>query len=178
MRAGRGHIDHDACRRDGIRKTIPRAARAQRAPPSATCPTADLTRPCRYGAPGPRRHQPTSCGAPTWPDATKNTSKFATGTLGLAAARVRVPRQADRCIRLVIAVLAQLPLVRPLSPGRARREFANIRPRLGTPAHAAKPTRPGPRSPNGSRPGPRDPVRKKTGNLGKTDVARNSKIKT
>jgi len=91
--------------------------------------------------------------------------KFAKGTLGLTAAKVRTPEQADRWVRLVMAAFAQLllarplaadlrrpwetrpPAGRPLSPGRARRGFANIRARLGTPAHVAKPSRPGcPRS--------------------------------
>jgi len=55
---------------------------------------------------------------------------------------------------------------RPLSPGRVRRGFANIRARLGTPARVAKPSRPGPGRPKGSArgPAPRYPVPKKTGN--------------
>ena len=98
--------------------------------------------------------------------------KFAKGTLGLTAAKVRTPEQADRWVRLVMAAFAQLliarPLAadlrrpwetrppdgRPLSPGRVRRGFANIRARLGTPAHVAKPTRPGPGRPKGSARGP------------------------
>jgi hypothetical protein len=43
---------------------------------------------------------------------------------------------------------------RPLTPGRVRRGFRNIRPRLGTPAHVAKPSRPGPGRPKGSSKGP------------------------
>ena len=104
--------------------------------------------------------------------------KFAKGTLGLTAAKVRTPEQADRWVRLVMAAFAQLllarplaadlrrpwetrpPAGRPLSPGRARRGFANIRARLGTPAHVAKPSRPGPGRPKGttSGPAPRYPV--------------------
>ena len=71
--------------------------------------------------------------------------KFAKGTLGLTAAKVRTPQQADRWVRLVMAAFAQLLLARPLAadlrrpwetrppgnrplaPGRVRRGFANIR---------------------------------------------------
>ena len=67
--------------------------------------------------------------------------KFAKGTLGLTAAKVRTPQQADRWVRLVMAAYAQLLLARPpaadlrrpwekhpaparpLSPGRVRRGF-------------------------------------------------------
>jgi hypothetical protein len=94
------------------------------------------------------------------------------GTLGLTAAKVRTPEQADRWVRIVIAAHAQLlparPLAaglrrpwekhpdpaRPLSPGRVRRGFRNIRPDLGTPARVPKPTRPGPGRPKGSSNGP------------------------
>ncbi|HEV2244601.1 MAG TPA: transposase [Streptosporangiaceae bacterium] len=109
--------------------------------------------------------------------------KFAKGTLGLTAAKIRTPRQADRWARLVMAAYAQLLLARPLaadlrrpweqrpdparplSPGRVRRGFANIRPRLGTPARVAKPGRPGPGRPKGTAtgPAPRHPVPTKTG---------------
>ena len=104
--------------------------------------------------------------------------KFAKGTLGLTAAKVRTPAQAGRWVRLVMAAYAQLlparPLAadlrrpwerrpgpaRPLPPGRVRRGFPDIRPRLGTPAHVAKPARPGPGRPKGSAsgPAPRHPV--------------------
>jgi hypothetical protein len=107
--------------------------------------------------------------------------KFAKTTLGLTAARVRTPEQADRWVRLVMAAFAQLllarphaaglrrpwetrpPAGRPLSPGRVRRGFANIRRHLGTPAHVAKPARPGPGRPKGSAtgPAPRYPIPKK-----------------
>jgi DDE superfamily endonuclease len=106
--------------------------------------------------------------------------KFAKGTLGLTAAKVRTPGQADRWVRLVMAAFAQLLLARPLAPdlrrpwerrpdparpltpGRVRRGFPNIRRCLGTPAHVAKPARPGPGRPKGSRsgPAPRYPVPK------------------
>ena len=104
--------------------------------------------------------------------------RFAKGTLGLTAAKVRAPAQADRWVRLVMAAYAQLVIARPLAadlrrpwerppdparpmtPGRVRRGFPDIRSRLGTPAHVAKPTRPGPGRPKGSArgPAPRHPV--------------------
>jgi hypothetical protein len=117
--------------------------------------------------------------------------RFAKGTLGLTAAKVRTPAQADRWVRLVMAAFAQLLLARPLAadlrrpwekrpdparplpPGRVRRGFSNIRPCLGTPARVAKPARPGPGRPKGSSkgPAPRYPVPKKTGNKDKTDTS-------
>jgi hypothetical protein len=104
--------------------------------------------------------------------------RYAKGHLGLTAAKVRTPWQADRWVRLVMAAAAQLLLARPLAadlrrpwekrpdpgrplpPGRVRRGFPNIRTRLGTPAHVAKPARPGPGRPKGSvsGPAPRYPV--------------------
>jgi hypothetical protein len=125
--------------------------------------------------------------------------KFAKGTLGLTAAKIRTPAQADRWVRLVMAASAQLLLARPLTadlrrpwetrppdgrplpPGRVRRGFANIRTRLGTPAHVAKPTRPGPGRPTGTttRPAQRHPVPKKTGTTDKPGAQnRRSKVKT
>ncbi len=94
--------------------------------------------------------------------------RFAKGTLGLTAAKVRTPAQADRWVRLVMAAYAQLLIARPLTadlrrpwekppdparpmtPGRVRRGFPDIRSRPGTPARVAKPTRPGPGRPKGS----------------------------
>jgi DDE superfamily endonuclease len=118
--------------------------------------------------------------------------KFAKGTLGLTAAKVRTPGQADRWVRLVMAASAQLLLARPLAadlrrpwetrppgnrplpPGRVRRGFANIRAQLGTPAHVAKPARPGPGRPKGTfkGPAPRYPVPKKTGTTDKPKRAK------
>jgi hypothetical protein len=98
--------------------------------------------------------------------------KLLKGTLGLTAAKVRTPEQADRWTRLIMAAHAQLLLARPLAgglrrpwekqpdparppaPGRVRRGFRNIRRDLGTPARVAKPTRPGPGRPKGSSKGP------------------------
>jgi hypothetical protein len=94
------------------------------------------------------------------------------GTLGLTTAKVRAPEQADRWVRVVIAAHAQLLLARPLAadlrrpwerqpdpdrpltPGRVRRGFRNIRRALGTPARVPKPARPGPGRPKGSSKGP------------------------
>jgi DDE superfamily endonuclease len=98
--------------------------------------------------------------------------KLLKGTLGLTAAKVRAPEQADRWVRLLMAAHAQLLLARPLAgdlrrpwekhpdpsrplaPGRVRRGFRNIRRELGTPARVAKPSRPGPGRPKGSSKGP------------------------
>ena len=98
--------------------------------------------------------------------------KLAKGTLGLTAAKVRNPEQADRWARIVMAAYAQLLLALPLAadlrlpwekqpgpglpltPGRVRRGFRNIRRDLGTPARVAKPSRPGPGRPKGSGKGP------------------------
>ena len=98
--------------------------------------------------------------------------KLLKGTLGLTAAKVRTPGQADRWVRLLMAAHAQLLLARPLAadlrrpwekqpdparplaPGRVRRGFRNIRSGLGTPARVAKPSRPGPGRPKGSSKGP------------------------
>jgi hypothetical protein len=98
--------------------------------------------------------------------------KLLKGTLGLTAAKVRTPGQADRWVRLLMAAHAQLLLARPLAgdlrrpwekqpdparpltPGRVRRGFRNIRRELGAPARVAKPSRPGPGRPKGSSKGP------------------------
>jgi hypothetical protein len=94
--------------------------------------------------------------------------------------RVRSPQQADRWTWLIIIAYTQLwlargladdlrrPWERPLAPdqltpARVRRGFRRIRRRVGLPASAPKPTRPGPGRPKGSRnrrPAPRYPVGK------------------
>lgn len=94
--------------------------------------------------------------------------RFAKHVLGLTCARLRTPEQAGRWIRVVMAAAAQLQLARPLAadlrrpwekspepdrpltPGRVRRGFFNIRPLLGTPARIPKPACPGPGRPKGS----------------------------
>jgi DDE superfamily endonuclease len=98
--------------------------------------------------------------------------RFAKGTLGWTAARVRSPAQADRWTWLLLAAYTQLRLARglardlrrpweappdparPLSPHRVRRGFRHIRDQVGVPARAPKPSRPGPGRPKGSRRGP------------------------
>jgi len=112
----------------------------------------------------------------------EHTYRFLKGTLGLTAAKVRTPGQADRWVRLIMAAYAQLLLARPhtpdlrrawekppgpgrpLTPGRVRRGFPNIRRQIGTPAHVAKPARPGPGRPKGTTrgPAPRHPIPKKS----------------
>ena len=60
---------------------------------------------------------------------------------------------------------------RPLTPGRVRRGFANIRRLIGTPAHVLNPPDPAPDGPKAPPPAaPRYPVPKKTGNTDKTDT--------
>ena len=77
--------------------------------------------------------------------------KLLKATLGLTAAKVRAPEQADRWVRLLMAAHAQLLLARPfadglrrpwekhpdparpLAPARVRRGFRNIRRDLGHP---------------------------------------------
>jgi hypothetical protein len=59
----------------------------------------------------------------------EHTFKFLKGVLGLTAAKVRTPGQADRWVRLVMAAHAQLLLARPLAadlrrPWEARRDPA------------------------------------------------------
>ncbi len=121
------------------------------------------------------------------------------GTLGLTTAKVRAPEQADRWVRLLMAAHAQLLLARPmaaglrrpwekqpdpsrpLTPGRVRRGFRNIRRELGTPARVAKPSRPGPGRPRGSSkgPAPRYLLPGETSRTGKTGTVTSvSEVKT
>jgi len=129
----------------------------------------------------------------------EHTFRFLKGALGLTAAKVRTPEQADRWVRLVMAAYAQLLLARPhtadlrrpwekppapdrpLTPGRVRRGFPNIRRQIGTPAHVAKPGRPGPGRPKGtvSGPAPRYPIPKKSRNKPTTvKPAKKPQVKT
>ena len=121
----------------------------------------------------------------------EHTFRFLKGQLGLTAAKVRTPQQADRWVRLIMAAAAQLLIARPLTtdlrrpwekppgpgrpptPGRARRGFPNIRRQIGTPAHVAKPAHPGPGRPKGttSGPAPRYPIPKKNRKTNTTDDA-------
>jgi hypothetical protein len=108
--------------------------------------------------------------------------RFGKVYLGLAAARLASAASTGRWTALIIAAYTQLRLAsalvddlrRPwhkkpgpgqvLSPYRVRLGFRRLRTHLGTPARAAKPTRPGPGRPRGSRnrPKPRPPVYRKT----------------
>jgi hypothetical protein len=70
---------------------------------------------------------------------------------------------------------------RPMTPGRVRRGFPNIRRQIGTPAHVAKPGRPGPGRPKGtvSGPAPRYPIPKKSRNNATTvKPAKKPQVKT
>jgi hypothetical protein len=142
--------------------------------PSSACPTAATrTGPCGCGTPAPARCPPDEL----WRAYLarfdiEHAIRTLKGTLGLTAAKVRAPEQADRWVRLLMAAHAQLLLARPLAadlrrpwekqpdparplaPGRVRRGFRNIRAGLGTPARVAKPSRPGPGRPKGRSKGP------------------------
>ena len=84
---------------------------------SSTCPTAATrTRPCGCGTPGrPRCPCDELWRAYLARFDEEHAFKFAKGTLGLTAAKVRTPQQADRWVRLVMAAFAQLLLARPLA---------------------------------------------------------------
>jgi hypothetical protein len=111
----------------------------------------------------------------------EHTFRFAKQALGWTTPKLRTPEQADRWTWLIVAALTQLRLARPLvgdhrlpwqrpqppdalTPGRVRRGFGHLLPRIGSPASAPKPTRPGPGRPKGSRstPAQRHPAIKKT----------------
>jgi hypothetical protein len=111
----------------------------------------------------------------------EHTFRFAKQVLGWTTAKLRTPEQADRWTWLILTALTQLRLARALvadhrlpwqapqpagtlTPGRVRRGFGHLLPRIGTPASAPKPTRPGPGRPKGSRSTPttRHPAAKKT----------------
>jgi hypothetical protein len=89
--------------------------------------------------------------------------KFAKGHLGLTAARVRTPEQADRWVRLVMAAYAQLLLARPLAPDLRRpwEKRPDPAPRPGPPRVSRHPGPPGhPRPCRQTRPArPRTPQR-------------------
>jgi hypothetical protein len=112
----------------------------------------------------------------------EHTFRFFKQVLGWTRPKIRDPAAADRWTWLIIAVYAQLRLVRPLAadlrlpwerpaptgrltPARVRRGFRNIRATLPCPACAPKPGKPGPGRPPGSRnrhPAPRHDVGKTT----------------
>lgn len=98
----------------------------------------------------------------------EHTFRFLKQTLGWTTPRLRTPGAADRWTWLIIAAHTQLRLARHLTedlrrpwektpttpdrltPARVRRGFRNIRPTIGLPASAPKPSRPGPGRPPGS----------------------------
>ncbi|GAB3449060.1 hypothetical protein GCM10027436_43230 [Actinophytocola sediminis] len=105
-------------------------------------------------------------------------------TLGWTAPRLRDPEAADRWTWLMITAHTQLRLARPmaadlrrpwekpapperLTPARVRRGFRNIRAKTASPAHAPKPSHPGPGRPSGSR----NAHRATRHNVGKTITA-------
>lgn len=111
----------------------------------------------------------------------EHTFRFAKQVLGWTIPKLRTPEQADRWTWLILAALTQLRLARnavadhrlpwqrpqpagTLTPGRVRRGFGHLLPRIGSPASPPKPTRPGPGRPKGSRstPAQRHPAIKKT----------------
>lgn len=99
----------------------------------------------------------------------EHTFRLLKQTLGWTKPRIRDPRSADRWTWLTIVAYTQLRLARGLTadlrrpwerpptqpgrmtPARVRRGFRHLRRKLAAPAHAPKPTRPGPGRPPGSR---------------------------
>jgi hypothetical protein len=96
----------------------------------------------------------------------EHTFRFLKQTLGLTRPRLRTPEQADRWAWLILAVYTQLRLARTLTddlrrpwerptpqdqltPGRVHRGYRRLHHHLGTPAHTAKATHPGPGRPPG-----------------------------
>jgi hypothetical protein len=105
----------------------------------------------------------------------EHTFRFLKQTLGWTTPRPRTPAQADTWTWMVIAAVTPLGLARTLvadlrlpweapaepgklTPARVRRGFRNLRPDLGCPARAPKPSRPGPGRPKGRRNTRRAPV--------------------
>ena len=97
----------------------------------------------------------------------EHTFRFFKQQLGWTTPRLRDPTAADRWTWLIIAVHTQLRLARGLTtdlrhpwerpsppdrltPTRVRRGFRYLRPKIGLPAGAPKPTRPGPGRPPGT----------------------------
>jgi hypothetical protein len=97
----------------------------------------------------------------------EHTFRFFKQQLGWNTPRLRDPAAADRWTWLIIAVYTQLRLARGLTndlrrpwerpcppdrltPTRVRRGFRYLRPKIGLPAGAPKPTRPGPGRPPGT----------------------------
>jgi DDE superfamily endonuclease len=102
----------------------------------------------------------------------EHTFRFAKHTLGWTTPSLCTPEQADRWTWLIVCVLTQLRLARPLvqdlrlpwerprdpatlTPARVRRGFRRLGATLGTPASPPKPSRAGPGRPKGTRRPPR-----------------------
>lgn len=96
----------------------------------------------------------------------EHTYRFAKTTLSWANPAVRTPEQFARWTWIIICVINQLRLARPiaedhrhpwerprrptrLSPGRVRRDFTRLLHTTGTPASPPKPSKPGPGRPRG-----------------------------
>jgi hypothetical protein len=103
----------------------------------------------------------------------EHTFRLLKSTLGWTAPQIRTPEQGERWTWLILAAHAQLRLARtltrdvrrawekplvanqPLTPGRVRRGFRQLRRCLGTPAGRPKPTTVGPGRPVGTTRPPR-----------------------
>jgi len=96
----------------------------------------------------------------------EHTFRFLKQVLGWTAPKIRDPAAADRWTWLIITAHTQLRLARDLTtdlrrpwerpcppgrltPARVRRGFRHLRPKIGLPASAPKPARPGPGRPPG-----------------------------
>jgi hypothetical protein len=108
----------------------------------------------------------------------EHTFRLLKQTLGWTCPKIRTPEAADRWTWMMLAAYTQLRLARPLAadlrrpwekpadpdrltPARVRRGFRNLRTKTLCPAHAPKPSRPGPGRPRGrpnNRPTPRHNV--------------------
>jgi hypothetical protein len=115
----------------------------------------------------------------------EHTFRFFKQVLGWSAPKIRDPAAGDRWAWLVITAHTQLRLARDLAtdlrrpwerpcppgrltPGRVRRGFRHLRPKIGLPAGAPKPSRPGPGRPPGT-PNQRPAPRHEVGNTVKRD---------
>src|SRR5213078_4769927 len=119
----------------------------------------------------------------------EHTFRLLKSVLGWTAPHIRTPEQAQRWTWLILAVHTQLrlargltadlrrpwegpiPAGRPLTPGRVRRSFPQLRRHLGTPAARPKPTTAGPGRPKGTTRPPRTryPVGKNKPTTGKSE---------
>jgi hypothetical protein len=98
----------------------------------------------------------------------EHTFRMLKQTLGWTSPKIRTPDQADRWTWLLLAAYTQLRLARGLAadrrrpwekptephrmtPARVRRGFRHLRQHTACPAHAPKPSRPGPGRPAGHR---------------------------